>query len=167
MNYKQVIVMRKDLGMRKGKIAAQAAHASMKVFMDGHSYEEAYIPGYKKVSFVVKDDIYDEWVSGIFTKICVSVSSEEQLLNVYKEARNSKVLCSLIEDCGLTEFKATICNECKGAVPKLGYVGNHSICRCVVPKPGEKVSVPTYTCCAVGPDNEDAINKITGKLPLL
>ena len=29
---KQVIVMRKDLNMRKGKIAAQAAHASIKVF---------------------------------------------------------------------------------------------------------------------------------------
>ena len=31
---KQVIVVRKDLKMRKGKIAAQAAHASMKVFFD-------------------------------------------------------------------------------------------------------------------------------------
>ena len=28
---KQVIIIRKDLGMRKGKVAAQAAHASMKV----------------------------------------------------------------------------------------------------------------------------------------
>lgn len=31
---KQVIVVRKDLNMRKGKLAAQVAHASMKVFFD-------------------------------------------------------------------------------------------------------------------------------------
>lgn len=31
---KQVICIRKDLGMRKGKIAAQCSHASMKVFFD-------------------------------------------------------------------------------------------------------------------------------------
>jgi len=31
---KQVIVVRKDLNMRKGKIAAQASHASLKVFFD-------------------------------------------------------------------------------------------------------------------------------------
>ena len=36
---KQVIVVRKDLNMRKGKIAAQAAHASMKVFMDNASFD--------------------------------------------------------------------------------------------------------------------------------
>ena len=31
---KQVIVMRKDLNMRKGKMIAQGAHASMKVLLD-------------------------------------------------------------------------------------------------------------------------------------
>ena len=31
---KQVIIFRRDLNMRKGKIAAQVAHASMKVFFD-------------------------------------------------------------------------------------------------------------------------------------
>ena len=31
---KQIIVVRKDLNMRKGKIAAQAAHASMAVLLD-------------------------------------------------------------------------------------------------------------------------------------
>ena len=34
MNIKQVIVMRTDLGMRKGKMIAQGAHASMKVFFE-------------------------------------------------------------------------------------------------------------------------------------
>ena len=31
---KQVIVMRKDLNMRKGKIISQGSHVSMKVFLD-------------------------------------------------------------------------------------------------------------------------------------
>lgn len=31
---KQVLVVRKDLNMRKGKMASQCAHASLKVFLD-------------------------------------------------------------------------------------------------------------------------------------
>ena len=31
---KQIIIMRTDLNMRKGKLATQVAHASMKVFFD-------------------------------------------------------------------------------------------------------------------------------------
>ena len=34
MTIKQVIIVRKDLNMRKGKIAAQVAHAAMKVILD-------------------------------------------------------------------------------------------------------------------------------------
>lgn len=35
---KQVIVVRTDLNMRKGKMCSQVAHASMKVFFDRMSY---------------------------------------------------------------------------------------------------------------------------------
>ena len=37
---KQVIVMRKDLGMRKGKMIAQGAHASMKVLLQAGSLDD-------------------------------------------------------------------------------------------------------------------------------
>ena len=37
---KQVIVMRKDLGMRKGKMIAQGAHASLKVLTDRRSHAD-------------------------------------------------------------------------------------------------------------------------------
>ena len=34
MEHKQMIVLRKDLNMRKGKMIAQGAHASLKVLLD-------------------------------------------------------------------------------------------------------------------------------------
>lgn len=39
-----------------------------------------------------------------FTKICVSVDSEAELLEIYNQARLIGLVCSLIEDAGLTEF---------------------------------------------------------------
>ena len=39
MQTKQVIVIRKDLNMRKGKMIAQGAHASMKVILDEFHFE--------------------------------------------------------------------------------------------------------------------------------
>lgn len=54
--YKQVIVIRKDLGMGKGKIAAQVAHASLEAYKraDREDVDEWERDGTKKV--VVKAD---------------------------------------------------------------------------------------------------------------
>jgi len=102
MNTKQVIVIRKDLKMRKGKIASQASHAAMKAILDN--------------GYIQRDDIglpcyiipmtleMDAWLAGIFTKICVSVDSEEELLNIHEKAIDAGLVCSLIQDVGLTEF---------------------------------------------------------------
>ena len=43
-------------------------------------------------------------IEGRFTKICVSVDSEEELLEIYNKARSLKLNTSLITDAGLTEF---------------------------------------------------------------
>ena len=85
---KQVIVIRKDLKMRKGKMCAQAAHAAMKVVLDRMLCEE-----YAKDStlwegcFVWHMTIFESeplyrWIKGAFTKIVVSVDSEEELLEL-------------------------------------------------------------------------------------
>lgn len=88
--YKQVIVIRKDLKMRLGKSVAQGAHASLgAILRDGK---------------LIDDDRVKGWLSGPFTKICVSVNSEEELLEVYNNAVNNKMLSSLIRDAGRTEF---------------------------------------------------------------
>ena len=39
-NVKQIIAVRRDLKMRRGKEAAQVAHAAMKVFLNGIKFEE-------------------------------------------------------------------------------------------------------------------------------
>jgi peptidyl-tRNA hydrolase len=67
---KQVIVIRRDLKMRRGKECAQVAHASMKVFFDrmqlvGDHYEIPYL------SLQM-----DEWIQGLFTKIVCHIKLE-------------------------------------------------------------------------------------------
>jgi len=96
-NTKQVIVIRKDLKMRKGKMVAQGAHASMKVFFDIGLVTDGMLT-------IDLDEAMQEWVGGLFTKICVSVNSEEELLEIYATAQSIGLPCSLIQDAGLTEF---------------------------------------------------------------
>ena len=45
-----------------------------------------------------------EWLEGSFTKICVSVNSEQELLDIYNKALENNINVKLIQDNGLTEF---------------------------------------------------------------
>jgi PTH2 family peptidyl-tRNA hydrolase len=101
-NPKQVIVLRKDLNMRKGKMVAQGAHASMKVFFD-RMVSGANGPAGSFITMKVEESMIP-WIHGKFTKICVSVNSEQELLDVYQKAKSSGIACSLVQDAGLTEF---------------------------------------------------------------
>jgi peptidyl-tRNA hydrolase, PTH2 family len=125
---KQVIVMRKDLGMRKGKMIAQGAHASLKVLVDAGE------PDVRGTVFAIPlDPALSVWLGGRFTKVCVSVDSEAALDAIVERARAAGVPCALVVDAGVTEFHG----------------------------------VPTKTCCAVGPAWSEAVDEITGDLPLL
>jgi len=99
MKIKQVIVIRKDLNMRKGKMVAQGSHASL----------AAITPYIKKSSkgsyrfFPPKE--MEEWLFNTsFIKICVSVNSEIELVKIYTIAIASGLPASLIQDKGHTEF---------------------------------------------------------------
>ena len=96
---KQVIVMRKDLNMRKGKIAAQASHASLGAILN---YGSKIYEG--TLSLTIENKAVKEWLEGRFTKVCVSVDSEEELIDIYMKAMHNKVNVKLIKDAGLTEF---------------------------------------------------------------
>ena len=100
---KQVLVVRKDLKMRKGKIAAQCAHASLKVFFDRKEYFDDENNPEGAILIGLTSEM-KEWIDGIFTKVCVSVDSEEELLEVYKKAQEVELPCALVTDVGLTEF---------------------------------------------------------------
>jgi len=131
METKQVIVIRKDLKMRKGKMIAQGAHASMKVILD----EMINIEGndeIKVLNLLDGEPLY-EWVNGIFTKIVVGCDSKEEILELRVKAQRHKIRCALIQDVGKTEFHGEL----------------------------------TYTALAIGPDEADKIDKITGHLKLL
>lgn len=149
---KQVIVMRKDLRMRKGKMIAQGAHASLAVLLarqipgppgsepESERSPQGASPGDGESRTADEDPItlsltpaMAAWVGGRFTKICVYVQSEAELDEVYQRARDAGLSAALIVDAGHTEF----------------------------------AGVPTKTCCAIGPDWTDEVDAITGELPLL
>lgn len=98
MEHKQVIIMRKDLNMRKGKLVAQGAHASLGAIL-GECAQDG-----DKLVLDLKDERMAPWLTGRFKKICVYVNSEEELLEIYNTALTAGLICSIIKDSGLTEF---------------------------------------------------------------
>lgn len=151
---KQVILIRTDLNMRKGKMASQAAHASMAVILNmgkiRHTQEgrthlvdnvdivegdyssiedeavyELHIPSMNK-------DVY-KWVTGAFTKICVGVDNEAQLRSLIDLAKEAGIPAAIMVDNGETEFSGQL----------------------------------TTTAAAIGPADSDLIDPITSHLKLL
>jgi PTH2 family peptidyl-tRNA hydrolase len=125
---KQVLVLRKDLNMRKGKMVAQGAHASEAFLIH---YLMNYEVEYSDNMFAITNLI--AWLKGGQTKITVSVNSEDELMELYHLAKRKGLIVNLITDAGRTEFNG----------------------------------VPTRTCIAIGPNDVDAIDELTGHLPLL
>jgi PTH2 family peptidyl-tRNA hydrolase len=97
LDVKQVIIIRKDLNMRKGKIAAQAAHASLSAVLLGYTVKEDILT-------VKLNEATKIWLAGNFKKICVSVNSELELIKLHGDALQAGLICALIHDDGLTEF---------------------------------------------------------------
>jgi PTH2 family peptidyl-tRNA hydrolase len=107
---KQVIVMRKDLGMRKGKMIAQGAHASLRVLLErGEPDDDRYV--------ISMTDAMKAWLTGRFTKVCVSVDSEAALDAIVARAKAAGVPCALIVDAGQTEFHGVPTKTCCAVGP--------------------------------------------------
>lgn len=84
---KQVILVRKDLKMPAGKLAAQVAHASV----------EATFKSDKKN--------LDEWLEEGMKKVVLKVEDEKELIKYFKLAKENKLVAVLIKDAGKTVFK--------------------------------------------------------------
>jgi len=114
MPLKQVILVRKDLDLPKGKLAAQCSHAAVEAVLKSTD---------KKVS---------TWRKEGMPKIVLKVKDEKELLLYLQKAKDDGLTTALITDAGRT-----------------------------VVAPGTK------TCGAIGPDEEEKIDSVSGKLPLL
>ena len=114
MPYKQVILVRKDLKLSKGKLAAQVAHACVECALKS--------PRSK----------LDAWKEEGMKKVVLVVNNLEELHQFIQKANNAGLITTLITDAGLTEIPAG-----------------------------------TTTCLGIGPDEEEKIDAVTGKLKLL
>lgn len=136
MSVKQVIIIRKDLKIRRGKECSQAAHASM-AWLVNRIREEAPLEPTQRKDYLTSDLIPFSpaeytWLNGAFTKITLQVDSEEELRSVYARAKEAGLVAHIIVDAGKTEFNG----------------------------------VPTATAVAIGPDEAEKIDPITENLKL-
>jgi PTH2 family peptidyl-tRNA hydrolase len=107
---KQVIVMRTDLSMNRGKIAAQAAHASWMTMLS-ISYREG------NNLIIPLDERSLDWFDKKFTKTILAIDSEAELLEIYEKAKAAGLLSSLVIDSGLTTFNYVPTATCVGIGP--------------------------------------------------
>lgn len=84
MPYKQVILVRADLKLPKGKLASQASHASL----------EAALKSNKKM--------LEEWRSEGGKKVVLKVNGEDELLKYKNMADDVGIKTALISDAGHT-----------------------------------------------------------------
>jgi len=114
MELKQVILVRQDLKLPKGKMAAQVAHASVQAVLNS------------------SDSKVSNWKSQGQKKVVLKVKDDKEMLEYVNLAKDAGLVASLITDAGRT-----------------------------VIAPGTK------TCVGIGPDDEEKIDAITGKLKMM
>jgi peptidyl-tRNA hydrolase, PTH2 family len=116
MAYKQVILVRTDLKMSRGKACAQCSHAAVEASLKA-----------KKKPFM-----FNAWRLSGMKKVTLKVANQKDLYKYAQHAKDVGLVTAIISDAGMTELK-----------------------------PG------TTTCCAIGPDKDDKIDQVTGKLQTL
>jgi len=87
--FKQVIAVRTDLGMSKGKLAVQVAHGA--------------VSASERVR-VTQQHMWKAWFTEGQKKVAVKVASEEALLDLRRIAVDLGLPFALIRDAGMTEL---------------------------------------------------------------
>ena len=145
-SHKMVMVVRNDLGMGKGKIAAQCAHAAVMC--------------YQKAKVTHEKDL-DIWEATGCTKICLKCDDGEEGLRLLKErAKEKDLVTALVHDAGHTQvyIVSMACNEV--------YFINHK-------NKGSntifvfQVAAGTATVLGIGPAPSEDLSEVTSKLKLL
>lgn len=89
LDFKQVVVVRTDIKMGKGKLAVQVAHASLMAALEA----SRRVPGW-----------FRAWIRGGQKKVVVKVNSAESLEEAYNRARDMGLPAALVRDAGLTQL---------------------------------------------------------------
>ena len=111
---KQVIVIRRDLRMRRGKEIAQGAHASMAWL------RQRVLRGMTTAGTAARVELSGvelDWLERSNRKVTVKVGSEPELMAVYEQALRAGLAVHLITDGGLTEFGGVPTRTCLGIGP--------------------------------------------------
>jgi len=101
---KQYIIVRTDLNLSAGKLAAQSAHACLKVFFDKFEHTQICLKSGADLVYglvYIPSEAEMQWIKGKFTKITKKVKNENQLIKVYEQAKEAGLNASLIKDSGL------------------------------------------------------------------
>lgn len=88
--HKQVLVVRSDLGMGKGKMAVQCAHAAVS------ASEEA------RRMF---PDWWRCWMQEGQAKVAVKIKGEDAILKLERQSREDRLPCNVVRDRGLTQVE--------------------------------------------------------------
>ena len=111
---KQVIVIRRDLKMRRGKEIAQGAHASMAWLRQRVMPHLTSAGRADQVQFSAAER---SWLELSMRKVTVKVGSETELLGVYDKALAAGLVVHMITDRGLTEFGGIPTRTCLAVGP--------------------------------------------------
>ncbi|KAJ3167521.1 hypothetical protein HDU87_001494 [Geranomyces variabilis] len=87
--HKMVLVVRTDLGMTKGKLAAQCCHAAVAAVSTARRRCPETLRRYQRHGAA---------------KVALKCSSEEELLTLYAQARSAGLIAEYIEDAGRTQI---------------------------------------------------------------
>jgi len=135
-----VIVARADLNMRKGKLGSQIGHAVQKVFFDRMKYE------YERCD----NDIYSQVFRTYFTK---------EMLKWLTWKEGQEGFTKIVLGCDSEEELLKIKRLADEAMIPNAIILDNGVT--------EFHGVKTYTCIALGPDDVEKIDKITGGYKLL
>ena len=86
---KQVIVIRTDITMGKGKVVAQGAHASLMSYLETAKKDKSAA---------------DAWINSGEKKIVLKIDGEEPLKRLHEAFKYKNIPCALVSDAGLTEL---------------------------------------------------------------
>ncbi|XP_024891244.1 peptidyl-tRNA hydrolase 2, mitochondrial-like [Temnothorax curvispinosus] len=111
-NYKLILVIRTDLKMGKGKVAAQCSHAAVAAYKAARKHPK----------------ILRGWEESGQAKITLKVDSEAALTEIAKQAKAAGLLSNVVQDAGHTQIPAgskTVCAVGPGPAKLIDQVTGH------------------------------------------